>query len=521
MKHSFFLGPLMAAILLAQTVSGVGRVHAGPAADHAWSQVVGTYAAEKWYCCSKGGPILAVDLVDKKPFAMEDVIDFSCEPGVLAYVDKERNLWVQTLWAQIDDDSRENSTTRYADVLFANINSPMGQPGELMMRNVATVDCAKDAVCFVTKSGDLYRRNYAYMLSDERLWKVAEGVIDAKLLDSDYEGYDCFLILFSDGRLEKRDYGNDAASELVDEHQGIARSENTFVINGYELMVLDGGTLRFCYTHHDRKLSKDIATNVRRILDLDGSIAIYENRDNTVSVVHMSPQYSDLEDGSSTLDYDLEFVPVSLEGSGVLKGAGLIGDLAYRDPDEVLYLREDGVLRMYSIKTGISQIVANRVVQYADDAFVKQYSGNPVYRYRNKSTGSWIFTVSESEASHLEGSGEWEWECFSHGVPLESDGGNPVHRLFNKISGAHFYTMSETEKNAVLEKSAGIFEYEGIAFHAFGYQAQGTQPVYRFYAPKTASHFFTISEEEKNWIVANVPASDLKFEGVAWYAWPW
>ena len=81
--------------------------------------------------------------------------------------------------------------------------------------------------------------------------------------------------------------------------------------------------------------------------------------------------------------------------------------------------------------------------------------------------------------------------------------------------------MSETEKNAVLEKSAGIFEYEAIAFHAFGYQAQGTQPVYRFYAPKTASHFFTISEEEKNWIVANVPASDLKYEGVAWYAWPW
>ena len=96
-----------------------------------------------------------------------------------------------------------------------------------------------------------------------------------------------------------------------------------------------------------------------------------------------------------------------------------------------------------------------------------------------------------------------------------------MYRMYNKASGAHFYTMSMEERDNLLATRGDTYELEGVAFHAFGHKAEGTLPVYRFFAPKTQSHFFTISEEEKDWIVANVSANDLVLDGVAWYCWPW
>jgi hypothetical protein len=49
-------------------------------------------------------------------------------------------------------------------------------------------------------------------------------------------------------------------------------------------------------------------------------------------------------------------------------------------------------------------------------------------------------------------------------------------------------------------------------------QAAGTSPVYRFFNTQTGTHFFTISEAEKNNIIATLP--HFTFEGVAWYCFP-
>jgi len=46
----------------------------------------------------------------------------------------------------------------------------------------------------------------------------------------------------------------------------------------------------------------------------------------------------------------------------------------------------------------------------------------------------------------------------------------------------------------------------------------GTSSVYRFYNTQTGTHFFTISESEKNYIIDTYP--QFTFEGVAWYAYP-
>ena len=526
MKHGISARKSMAAVLIALSMYGVGHVHAGPASDHAWSQTVGTYVINSNYEWIDGNPALAMSLSDRKPMPMEHVIGFSHGEGVMGYLDIERKAWIQSM---IDPDDQYRYVRTGLDVW----NGTSGLP---MMRDVSVIQCGWNSVMMVTRKGQLFF--HPFRSFEDKTYLAAEGVIDAEFAaapggfgkDCDHEMY----ILFSDGkvRVGSVEYQHPLywVPDTYWEDEVAVNADSLRVVSrfGYEypiwkpilFSVKEDGELWARWQFGDSpevSADKGILNGVRRMLNYrfvspSTCAMVAENRDNSVVVVKMDMVVMG-RDGWEA--YQPEVIPLSIEGVGVLKGA------AWVDNNHVAYLREDGALRMYSLETGQSQIIANRVAQFSKGAFVKQYSGNPIYRYRNKATGSWLFTVSLKEAENVEQSGEWEWECFSHGVPLESDGGNPVHRLFNKISGAHFYTMSETEKNAVLENMPEVFEYEGVAFHAFGYQAQGTLPVYRFYAPKTASHFFTISEEEKDWIVANVPASDLKFEGVAWYAWPW
>jgi hypothetical protein len=91
----------------------------------------------------------------------------------------------------------------------------------------------------------------------------------------------------------------------------------------------------------------------------------------------------------------------------------------------------------------------------------------------------------------------------------------PVHRFWSGVHGAHFFTISETEKNNVIANIPG-WDYEGAQWSAFAYNVSGTFPVYRFWSDLHLSHFFTINEEEKNFVVAHYP--EWHYEGIAWFA---
>jgi len=80
--------------------------------------------------------------------------------------------------------------------------------------------------------------------------------------------------------------------------------------------------------------------------------------------------------------------------------------------------------------------------------------------------------------------------------------------------------LSRAELDQVLATMGDFFTLEGVAFFALDAPHQGALPVYRFYSSPTASHFFTISEAEKQWIIDNIDPSHLRYEGVAWYAFP-
>ena len=61
------------------------------------------------------------------------------------------------------------------------------------------------------------------------------------------------------------------------------------------------------------------------------------------------------------------------------------------------------------------------------------------------------------------------------------------------------------------------FHYEGIAWYANNTPTETTTPLYRFYSSKNAVHFYTISEQEKQYIITTYPTDIWNYEGIAWY----
>lgn len=90
-----------------------------------------------------------------------------------------------------------------------------------------------------------------------------------------------------------------------------------------------------------------------------------------------------------------------------------------------------------------------------------------------------------------------------------------AYRFLNTRTGAHFYTISETERDSVIA-TLPQFHYEGPAFTVSTTPQDGLLPVYRFFNTATGVHLYTISEAEKAHIQANLPT--YQFEGVAYHA---
>ena len=148
----------------------------------------------------------------------------------------------------------------------------------------------------------------------------------------------------------------------------------------------------------------------------------------------------------------------------------------------------------------------------------------PLYRFYRAGNDSHFFTANEAEKNNIiatQPANFWVYEGISQRV-LHSQVPNavPVYRMFNRISKSHFYTALPSELAAIQQNLGHIFSLEGIAFYALDSEVYGAKPVYRFFSTATASHFFTISKAERDQIIATIPESKLRYEGVAWYAYP-
>jgi beta propeller repeat protein len=145
----------------------------------------------------------------------------------------------------------------------------------------------------------------------------------------------------------------------------------------------------------------------------------------------------------------------------------------------------------------------------------------PVYRFYNNNNGAHFYTISEAERDNL--IANYSYALTLEGIAFyvyatQATDTLPVYRFYNNNNGAHFYTISEAERDNLIANYPTIFTLEGIAFYVYATKATDTLPVYRFYNNNNSAHFYTISEAEKNYVIANYP-SIYVFEGAVFYAY--
>ncbi|MFB9309909.1 hypothetical protein ACFFRL_11995 [Agromyces hippuratus] len=95
----------------------------------------------------------------------------------------------------------------------------------------------------------------------------------------------------------------------------------------------------------------------------------------------------------------------------------------------------------------------------------------------------------------------------------------PVYRFWSEKLRAHFYTISETERDHVIATWPRVWSYEGPKYEAFDSQVAGTVPLYRFWSNRYQAHFYTTDEAEKARVIAKWP-DVWKYEKVAYYVYP-
>jgi hypothetical protein len=150
-------------------------------------------------------------------------------------------------------------------------------------------------------------------------------------------------------------------------------------------------------------------------------------------------------------------------------------------------------------------------------------ASTPVYRFWSSTMHHHFYTASEAEKNYVianYSTDVWNYEGIAYRAFSQAETGiAPVYRFWSSTMHGHFYTASEAEKNYVIANySTDVWNYEGIAFYVYTNQMADTQPVYRFWSSTMHGHFYTASEAEKNYVIANYSTDVWNYEGIAWYA---
>ncbi len=150
----------------------------------------------------------------------------------------------------------------------------------------------------------------------------------------------------------------------------------------------------------------------------------------------------------------------------------------------------------------------------------------PVYRFWSPSNTRHFYTISEAEKDYVLATyppNTWTYEGVVYNAfTNDSEPGLvPVYRFWSKGLSGHFYTISEAEREYVLANLSASWTYEGPVFYVYpeGSQPDGANPIYRFWSPLYSTHFYTISEAEKEYVLATYPADIWTYEGIVYYAY--
>jgi hypothetical protein len=145
---------------------------------------------------------------------------------------------------------------------------------------------------------------------------------------------------------------------------------------------------------------------------------------------------------------------------------------------------------------------------------------NGIYRFWSDTFKSHFYTSSTTERDSVIRTypqSIWRYEGVAYKmVEQETPGAIPVYRFWSDIYRSHFYTTSTEERDYVQSKLSRVWRYEGAVFNVYpNSYTTNTIPVYRFWSDRLSSHFYTASEQEKNYVI-NTLGSIWTFEGEAW-----
>jgi hypothetical protein len=150
----------------------------------------------------------------------------------------------------------------------------------------------------------------------------------------------------------------------------------------------------------------------------------------------------------------------------------------------------------------------------------------PVYRFSSVVNGSHYYTVRSQEMrrlvdrySHL-----WKYEgiaCYAFPPDQRSPGTRPVYVLRRIDRNTYSLTMDEAEKDRLVGHFPEVWACDGVAFNAYpqSYQPFNAMPVYCFWSDASQTHFYTMSDREKDKLVSQYSGA-WTYEGVAWFALP-
>ena len=145
-----------------------------------------------------------------------------------------------------------------------------------------------------------------------------------------------------------------------------------------------------------------------------------------------------------------------------------------------------------------------------------------VHRFWSDRYRGHFFTISENEKDNIVANlaHDWRYEGVAyHAFPETVPSTVPLYRFWSDRYRGHFFTISESEKNNIVANLSHDWRYEGVAYYVSASQNPDVVPVFRFWSPRYRHHFFTISEAEKDHIV-DALSDDWQYEGVAFHAWP-
>jgi|GEM_PF-677672 len=147
--------------------------------------------------------------------------------------------------------------------------------------------------------------------------------------------------------------------------------------------------------------------------------------------------------------------------------------------------------------------------------------GSDVFRLYDSDEDLYRYTTSTDERDDL-----LDDDFESNGVafataPEDDDidsltGAKPVYLFANEDTSAHLFTISESERDTVLADLDNL-SFEGTAFYAYTTEQPGTQPVYRFLNTDNGTHFYTTSASERDDFLDDSDFRPEGNDGIAFY----